>query len=539
MRVPLTAGLAALWLAAAPCFVFGQARRPPLDQEKFTAVVDGKIRTDLSTLHINAAPCLALGDVQRLFGGRQSWRRVSRRVSYEVSGRRMEFQLDASTAVVDGRTVTLDFPALYWSGQVYLPVSFLVTKEFQRAVEAKTAWDPAARTLLVEPVPSVSSPRFYSYPEKSRVVVELGPRVHFRVLGYRNNRLYVRFFGGRSLGNEKIAAEDGLVEWVQLIGHARSSDLTLALSPEAGTPRVTQQETPRQMVIEVAAKKDPPVFSPSVSLPAPTPDPSAPDADDALFLDEDLGGPTEPVSPLLALSPIKTIVVDAGHGGQDVGAVGPHGTLEKDVNLEMAKALARVLKRERRFNVVLTRNDDTFIPLDERFEVANKHKADLFISIHSNAALSSRSNGFEVYFLSEKATDDAAAAVARRENAVVEMEGVAGKTKQKLQELLWSLARTETMNESSEIAALMLRQVGKRVRIPMRGAKQAGFVVLKGANMPAVLVESAFISHPKEEGLLRSRRFRTKMADGLYAGILDYEKRKIQARAQKTAGKSQ
>lgn len=523
---------AGVWWGAGPSFVFGQARRPPLPWEPFTAVVDGRIRTGLGTVAVEGVPCLSLRDIQRLFGGRQSWQRISRRVQYEIHGRRAEFLLDSSTAAVSGAAVSLETPVRWWTGHVYIPLSLVLTPEFQNMCEASVHWDAASRSLTVDPVPSVSSPRLYSYPGKSRVVVELGPRVHYRVMGYRDKTLSVRFFGGRSLGREKLEIKDGLLDAVQLVSRGRSSDLTLTLAN--GAPKVTFQESPRQLIVDVL----PPEAAPAENIPeAPEEFPQPPDLETALPETEEaepLPAP-EPASPLLALSPLKTVVIDPGHGGKDAGAVGAHGTLEKDVNLQVARALARLLKREGRFRVIMTRNDDTFIPLEERTEIANKHKADLFVSIHCNAAISRRSRGFEIYFLSEKATDEAAAAVARRENAVVELEGVSGKAKQKLQELLWSLARTETMNESSEIAALISRQVGQRAGVPNRGVKQAAFYVLRGANMPAVLVESGFITHPREEGLLRSGRFHKKLVDAVYAGILDYEKRKIRANGRKSA----
>ncbi|HMX42395.1 MAG TPA: N-acetylmuramoyl-L-alanine amidase, partial [Elusimicrobiota bacterium] len=159
------------------------------------------------------------------------------------------------------------------------------------------------------------------------------------------------------------------------------------------------------------------------------------------------------------------------------------------------------------------------------------------ISLHCNAGLTRASNGFEIYYLSEKATDDEAAAVARRENAVVDLEGVAGPAKEKVEELLWSLARNEHMNDSSEIAALIAHQAAKRLPLANRGVKQAGFYVLRGTAMPAILIETGFITHPKEEGLLRSTRYHQKLIETVYAGLLDYEKRKIQTRlAQSSAG---
>jgi len=192
--------------------------------------------------------------------------------------------------------------------------------------------------------------------------------------------------------------------------------------------------------------------------------------------------------------------------------------------------LVDLLNAEGRFRVILTRSDDRFLTLQERSSIANKAKADLFISVHCNAALNAASNGFEIYFLSEKATDDEAAAVARRENAVIELEGLGGKARGKVEELLWALARNEHINESSTVAAHIARQADKRLGSLNRGVKQAGFYVLRGTAMPAVLVESAFITNPKEEGLLRSARYQQRIVDAVYAGLLDYEKRKIQAR---------
>lgn len=515
-----------------PSFILGQGRRPPLPQDPLTAVVDGQIRTGLYVVYLENIPCLSLRDMQKLYGGRQSWRRVARRVDFEVYGHTVGFSLDSSTVSVNGKELPLETQPRFWTGQLYVPVSFLLTEEFQSVSQTRNYWNAGSKSLTVEPVPSVSSPRYYSYPDKSRLMFELGPRVTHRVMGYRDGRLYVRFFGGRPTSGERLEVRDGLLEDIQVTPRGRSADLTVAFSKTAGAPRVFLEEGGRHWVMEVVP--GPVSADADIELSAPVVLPAMPAGDlpDADGLEAELAEDDAPVpaSPLLANSPIRTIVIDAGHGGKDAGAVGAHGTLEKDVNLEIARALARVLKRERRFRVIMTRNSDEFLALEERTDIANKQKADMFVSIHSNSALSKRSNGFEIYFLSEKATDEGAAAVARRENAVVELEGVTGKAKQKLQELLWSLAKTEAMNESAEVAALMVRQVDRRLGIPNRGVKQAGFYVLKGAAMPAVLVEAAFISHPREEGMLRSKRFQNKLADGLYAGLIDYEKRKVQAR---------
>jgi N-acetylmuramoyl-L-alanine amidase len=535
MRLPFLGFIAAALLAAAPVAALG--RKPALSSEPLTAVVDGKIRTGLHLVRFEEVPFVSVGDIQRIFGGRQSWKRVSRTLTYRLERSQAEFFLDSATATVKGRAVPLEAAVRAWGDRVYVPVSFFTGSAFEEMAQSDVNWEAAGRVLSVEPRPSVSSPRFYSYADKSRVVVELGPRVHHRVMGRRGENLAIRLFGGRARGSERLEVKDGLIEAVHLAARPHSSELVLKLAENAGEPAIRILDEPRRLEVEVLSRlggfsgipaPDGDLSVPLPPLPAPVEPTLEPEGGDL-----DLSAPLP--SPVAALSPIRTVVIDPGHGGKDAGAVGPHGTYEKDANLEIARALARVLKRDNRFRVIMTRNDDTFIPLEKRTQIANDHKADLFISIHCNAALSKASHGFEIYFLSENATDEAAAAVARRENAVIELEGLTDQAKMKVSQLLWSLARTETLNESSEVAALISRQVDKRLRIENRGVKQAAFYVLKGANMPAVLVESAFITHSKEEGLLRSSRFHAKLADAVYAGVLDYEKRKIQARLSKAS----
>ncbi|MBK8574537.1 MAG: N-acetylmuramoyl-L-alanine amidase [Elusimicrobia bacterium] len=482
---------------------------------------------------------ISLQTVRHVFGGRIQWKRVSRRVIYFSEGRSAEFGLDLSSAVVCGKSVSLSPAVRAWGNEVYLPTSFIATPEFQSLVASLVQWNADRKSLTVDPAPEVASPRFYSYPLRSKVTIDIGPHVDYRVLALRNETLTIRLYGGRAREWEKISIQDGAIVSIEVDPSARTTDLIITLSTGTTEPEIYLDGSPRAVIIEVSkgegatVKKQPVIKKndpkkvvttvPKVATPAvltapPIPQPR-PDID----------------APFLALSPLRTIVIDPGHGGKDVGAVGPNGTLEKDVNLQIGLALAKLLNSEGRFKVILTRNNDSFLTLQERSSIANKAKADLFISLHCNAGLSRDAKGFEVYFLSENASDDTAAAVARRENAVVEMEGVSGKVRQELEGLLWSLARNEHMNDSSAIAGLIDQQVAKRMSMTKRGVKQAGFYVLRGTSMPAILVESGFITHPKEEGLLRSSRFHRKLVDALYAGLLEYEKKRIQDRLAKTS----
>jgi N-acetylmuramoyl-L-alanine amidase len=233
----------------------------------------------------------------------------------------------------------------------------------------------------------------------------------------------------------------------------------------------------------------------------------------------------------IAAHAIRRIVIDPGHGGKDPGAVGPHGIEEKAVNLVLAQDLADVLRQDDGYEVLLTRMDDTFIPLEERAQLANRHNADLFISIHCNASLSSKLKGFEVYFLSEEASDPHADAVARLENAPLALEGKqAPPSPKQVKAVLRSLVKNANINEASELGSLIDHHLGQRLSEPSLGVKQAAFYVLRGAEMPAVLVETGFISNVQEERLLQDAAFRQKLVEGLAAGIVAYDERKQKER---------
>ncbi len=240
--------------------------------------------------------------------------------------------------------------------------------------------------------------------------------------------------------------------------------------------------------------------------------------------------PGRPVETLSRPHAIKRIVIDPGHGGKDPGAVGPRGVEEKAVNLQLAIELAEVLRQNNDYEVLLTRMDDTFIPLAERARLANHHKADLFVSIHCNASLSSKLKGFEVYFLSEESSDPHADAVARLENAPLALEGKAIPTPSQVKAVLRSLVKNANINEASALGALIDRHLGQRLSEPSLGVKQAAFYVLRGADMPAVLVETGFLSNPQEERLLQDRSFRQKLIEGMAGGIVAYDERKQKER---------
>lgn len=220
---------------------------------------------------------------------------------------------------------------------------------------------------------------------------------------------------------------------------------------------------------------------------------------------------------------IDTVVIDPGHGGKDPGAVGVGGLREKDLVLDISKTLKRELE-EAGVKVMLTRDRDVFIPLGKRTQIANDAKADFFISIHANAARSRYGKGFEVYYLSE-ATDDNARALAVSENASLKYEDFRYSSRSKeVNATVWDLELTENRRESRELALAICESTSDRLAVKNRGVKSALFYVLKGAHVPAILVEVGFISNSKDAASLESSYYRKKLAEALGSGILAYKK---------------
>ena len=223
--------------------------------------------------------------------------------------------------------------------------------------------------------------------------------------------------------------------------------------------------------------------------------------------------------------PLHTIVIDPGHGGHDAGAVGPSGLQEKDLSLDIARRVAGLLQEELGVRVVLTRARDQFVGLRERTALANRERADLFLSVHVNAAPGGAATGTETYFLSNEATDGAARRAAEYENRLISVDtGARGGAPDVLRSILWDLAQSDFQQESSRVAESLQNSLDRALRRPSRGVKQAPFYVLGGAAMPAVLVEIGFISNPEEEQRLRDDGYRDRIARALAAGVAVYKR---------------
>jgi len=219
------------------------------------------------------------------------------------------------------------------------------------------------------------------------------------------------------------------------------------------------------------------------------------------------------------------ILVDAGHGGEDYGAVGKNKTREKDVNLAIAKKLVNTINKNKDLSATLTRNGDYYIPLTKRITIAQNQQATMFISIHADAVKSTSAKGASIYTLSEKGNNSKLAKqLEQSENSVDQFGGVETviDSDQFLKSILTDFSRQDRENQSQKLASQVLEELSKIGPIHKKTPQKANFVVLKAPTIPSILVETAFISNPTQEKRLGNSKEQQKIADAIYKGVINY-----------------
>jgi N-acetylmuramoyl-L-alanine amidase len=365
-------------------------------------------------------------------------------------------------------------------------------------------WRAAERVLVLGKVavPRVSV-RTYVSGDMVRVVFEASEPVPFRVQ-QEEGRVTVavpRDLLDVALQPSRLAG--GIVESVQFAG-GRDNVFAVHLGPRFRDLKASEQSQPSRLVLELHG---PPLVGGIV--------PERPTTG--------IGGAARlpATAPPARDERVRTIVIDPGHGGDEVGATGPAGSLEKDVSLAIARKLRSELVNGG-LSVFLTRDHDAAVPLDDRSAIANTYKADLFVSIHANASRARGARGSEVYFLSYQASDDESRRIAQAEGAAEPSPAVARDSDLAL--ILWDMAQAEHLEESSALASRVQEELAVVTGSEGRGVKQAPFRVLVGAAMPAILVEVAFLSNPDEEKLLASDTYQGKIAAAVARGIQRYRR---------------
>jgi len=424
-----------------------------------------------------------------------AWLVKGDRANLTIGKHTAEFVRGQSTARVAGQPIALDAAARV------VGTSWLVSRDFLgkglprmipgvSVVAVAETRPPQARTIQGS-VP-LDELRYRSYPSFTRIVIETGARLAYAVVtGDEEVRVRLPGLALTEARVEEIG--DGLVQEVRLEPVGDAAVLRVVLEGTAGDIKHTILQDPYRLVLDVYRPREP-------------------------GAEIGRGG---------QMQPLRLIVLDAGHGGHDSGAVGPSGVMEKDIVLDVTRRVARMIESGLGVKVVLSRDSDVFVPLRERTNFANKQRADLFVSIHANAHPQAVSEGVETYFLSSEASDNAARQVAAVENGVVQLESTGGSRPRGdvLKSILWDLAQSEFQEESSFMAETVQDSMSRSLNLVNRGVKQAGFYVLGGAAMPAILIEIGFVTNRKEERKLSTSEYREGLARAIYAGLAEYKRR--------------
>lgn len=402
------------------------------------------------------------------------------------------FASDSRFGVVRDDLIEMPVPPIAIEGKPYVPWQFF-QGFLAAAASMDVTWDPNAHLLLVRPMQRDAiaiQPSVVNLEGITKVVLTLSGPAEYSIL--KEPQAYViRFRSPLRPPFTEQGYEDPYISKLAFAGN----ELRLQLTAPDVQADAYQLENPPRIVLDL--RKGTPA---APGVPGALPAPKTP---------QELPG-------------IRTIVLDPGHGGKEVGAVGANGLMEKDLTLAICRKLADALAAKTGARVVLTRDDDALVSLDQRTAIANQYKADLFLSVHLNAAVVKDAKGSETYYLSLEASDELARRAAETENASSSAASAADPASD-LKLILWDLAQQAYIDESARFAVAIQEEMNAATGVVNRGVKQAPFKVLVGATMPAALVEIGFISNAEEEARLQTAEFQTTVVDAITRAVQRYK----------------
>jgi N-acetylmuramoyl-L-alanine amidase len=502
-------GLLAIGFAALLALSLAAQPSAPLP---FT-VLTRDARRPLPVRLISGQEMFALDDLAKLFD--LTSREDALAGGLTISTKTQTITLTAGQALASaaGRVVSLPAPPVKDGGRWFLPIDF-VPRALSPALGTRLELRRPSRLIVAGDlrVPRITA-RLEPAGVNTRLTFEILPATPHTVV-QEGARILLRFDADALDATLPASPVPDVVKAV----HVAESPLTIAieLGPRFASFKSADAAGERgagRVVIEIVAQ--------TTEAPA-APQPAAPAA------------PEPP--PLLDLAPpgaIRTIVIDAGHGGDEQGARGPQGTLEKDVTLGVARRLKGAIEARMGARVILTRDADRTVGLDERAAVANNNKADLFISLHANASVRGSAAGAEVFYLS---LGDYGAQAQRAAQGESEALPVFGGGTRDIDVILWEMAQARHIEQSAELAAAIEASLRQRVPMSPRAIQQAPFRVLVGANMPAVLVEMGFITNPEQERQLASEPFQSSIVQALVDSLARFRESRTAQRSSPQAG---
>jgi N-acetylmuramoyl-L-alanine amidase len=440
--------------------------------------------TQVATITHGDQTLFAVDEVAAAFGGTVTRERNGFKV--KVGSGEASFAGDSRFAVVGEHLIEMPTAPAVVENRVFVPWQFF-DGFFRRAAGLEVSWDGTALTVRRMAAQLVTAQlSVVELPEMSKLVLSLSSPAEYTVVR-EAGRYVIRFAQPIERPFPEQRYESRHVSRVAF--EEREVSIELATPEVVGDPY--RLDNPFRIVLDLRQGM--------ASL-----TPTGPALGGALKPDEPRG--------------VRTIVLDPGHGGKEVGAIGAAGLVEKEATLAICRKLSALLQNKLGARVILTRYEDDQVPLDQRTAIANQYKADLFLSVHLNAAVVRGAKGAETYFLSLEASDDAA-----RKAAELENEQGATTAGGDLDLILWDLAQQQSLKESSRFAEMIQQEMNTLGNIQNRGVKQAPFRVLIGATMPAALVEVAFISNPEEEAQLKTPEFQSSVANALLTAVERYK----------------
>ncbi len=426
------------------------------------------------------------------------WRTDVRKLVLRVDEQRITFPAGARAVVTEQRTLMLRMPVVFHQGEPWIPTEFLtaVLPELTD-ISVRFNAETFAFTLGVRQT-NVSGLSFEQGDLFTELRIRMVQPLAFRVDDSQPRQLTLKIYGARiNPGTLEVNQPRGLVESVEALQRDDHALLVVHLSELVSRYQSLSRDEGATIVLKVMQE-------PITTIPEPVP-----------------RGPkivqTLPTNEIGRKVTVRRVIIDPGHGGADNGKQGVNGLLEKDVTLAIALELQRVLDGEQGVEVMLTRTDDSTMGLIERTEFANREQGDLFISIHCNGWYAGEAEGVETYFLSP--------AKSEWDSEVARTENLTGGIAEDLDFIVWDLVQNLYIQESATLAEAVQGRMAGDLGMTNRGVKQAGFRVLVGAYMPAILVEVGFLSNSADARRLGESGFHRQVARALSAAILDFRAR--------------
>ncbi len=451
-------------------------------------------RRALPVTSINNQEFVALDDLAAAF--QLAVREESGAITVTYRASTIVLTPEQALASVSGRLISLPAPPTRAGGRWLVPLDF-ISRALAPVYDTRLDFRRASRLLVIGDlrVP-ILAVRYEALINAARVTIDATPPAASSIT-QDDGRLTIKFDADALDVALPAVQPQGLVQAIRSVD---AVTLALDLGPRYGGFRSSSQTTGNttRLVIDFAG---PATDTAAPSLPPPLP-PPLPPADLPLF-----GQP---------VSAIRTIAIDPGHGGEDQGTAGAGGLTEKELTLAVARRLKAVIEGRLGVRVLLTRDEDRRVPLDERTAVANNNKADLFISLHANASMRPAASGASIYVA---AFDESARASARR---APERVTVFGGGLRDIELVLWDLAQIRHVDHSIEFARILEQEFGDRVPLGPRPLERAPFRVLESANMPAVMVEMGYLTNAAQEKQLADPNFQNAFAQAVYDAVLKF-----------------